>query len=53
MTELRESSDRKIMECSELEDALYNKHAELKLANAKIESLHRVIRETASVNEGQ
>ena len=51
--ELRESASRKSMELAEVEDALHNMHIELKLANAKIESLHRVIRETVSVNEGQ
>ena len=50
---LKESSSSKIVECSELEDALYSLHSELKLAKAKIESLHRVIRDMASVNRGQ
>ena len=50
---LKESSSSKIVECSELEDAVYSLHSELKLAKAKIESLHRVIRDMASVNRGQ
>ena len=51
--ELREPVSQKITELAEVEDARHNMHVELKLANAKIESLHRVIRETASVNRGQ